>query len=61
MQKRKLGRTGLNVSPIAVGGAALTYFQASTGWDPMPGEDAPVCSVHFRPAMAHELGTVRGG
>ena len=35
MQKRKLGRTGLDVSPIAIGGAAFTYVQASAGWDPM--------------------------
>jgi aryl-alcohol dehydrogenase-like predicted oxidoreductase len=34
MHKRKLGRTGLEVSPIAIGGAAFTYVHASTGWDP---------------------------
>ena len=34
MRKRKLGRTGLEVSPIAIGGAAFTYVQQSQGWDP---------------------------
>jgi aryl-alcohol dehydrogenase-like predicted oxidoreductase len=35
MKTRVLGRTGLAVSPIAIGGAAFTYVQESTGWDPM--------------------------
>ena len=35
MQKRKLGRTGLEVSPIAIGGAAFTYVHRATNWDPM--------------------------
>ncbi|MGE4337299.1 MAG: aldo/keto reductase [Pigmentiphaga sp.] len=34
MNMRKLGRTGLNISPIAFGGATITYTQKSTGWDP---------------------------
>lgn len=34
MQKRKLGRTGLSVSPIAIGGAAFTYVHKTGGWDP---------------------------
>ncbi|MEN2738401.1 aldo/keto reductase [Microbacterium sp. X-17] len=38
MQKRELGRTGLQVSPIAIGGAAFTYVERSTGWNPK--EDA---------------------
>ena len=38
MKKRSLGRTGLVVSPIAIGGAAFTYVHKSSGWDPM-GED----------------------
>lgn len=33
MQKRRLGRTGLMVSPIAMGGAAFAYAQQSTDWD----------------------------
>lgn len=35
MQKRALGRTGLVVSPIAIGGAAFSYVQRKTGWDPL--------------------------
>jgi aryl-alcohol dehydrogenase-like predicted oxidoreductase len=35
MKKRILGRTGLEVSPIAIGGAAFTYVQESRGWNPM--------------------------
>jgi aryl-alcohol dehydrogenase-like predicted oxidoreductase len=35
MKKRKLGRTGLDVSPIAIGGAAFTYVHKAGGWDPM--------------------------
>jgi aryl-alcohol dehydrogenase-like predicted oxidoreductase len=35
MQRRKLGRTGLEVSPIAIGGAAFSYVHRSRGWDPM--------------------------
>jgi aryl-alcohol dehydrogenase-like predicted oxidoreductase len=34
MRQRELGRTGLYVSPIAVGGAVFGYQQASAGWDP---------------------------
>lgn len=35
MQRRKLGKTDLEVSPIAIGGAAFSYVQRSTGWDPL--------------------------
>jgi aryl-alcohol dehydrogenase-like predicted oxidoreductase len=35
MKKRKLGRTGLDVSPIAIGGAAFSYAHKAQGWDPM--------------------------
>lgn len=34
MKKRMLGRTGLEVSPIAIGGAAFTYVHESAGWNP---------------------------
>jgi aryl-alcohol dehydrogenase-like predicted oxidoreductase len=34
MKKRTLGRTGLQVSPIAIGGAAFTYVHESSGWNP---------------------------
>jgi hypothetical protein len=38
MQKRTLGRTDLQVSPIAIGGATFTYVHKTTGWDPMSGD-----------------------
>lgn len=38
MQKRKLGRTGLEVSPIAIGGSAFTYVHQASGWDPTTSE-----------------------
>ena len=34
MRRRTLGRTGLEVSEIALGCAAFSYSQASRGWDP---------------------------
>jgi aryl-alcohol dehydrogenase-like predicted oxidoreductase len=34
MKKRKLGRTGLDVSPIALGGATFGYMNRATNWDP---------------------------
>jgi len=38
MLKRKLGRTGLEVSPIAVGGASFAYEHRAQGWDPFTEE-----------------------
>jgi aryl-alcohol dehydrogenase-like predicted oxidoreductase len=38
MNKRKLGRTGLEVSPIALGGACFGYVQRSSNWDPWSDE-----------------------
>ncbi len=35
MQKRKLGNTNLEVSPIAIGGAAFSYVHHAAGWDPL--------------------------
>jgi aryl-alcohol dehydrogenase-like predicted oxidoreductase len=34
MERRRLGRTGLEVSPIALGGAPFGYVQRSRDWDP---------------------------
>ncbi|WP_353711989.1 aldo/keto reductase [Arthrobacter sp. K5] len=42
MQKRSLGRTGLEVSPIAIGGAAFTCVHEATGWNPLSKEGADV-------------------
>lgn len=41
---RRLGRTGLTVSPIALGGAAFAYTHRATGWDPY--SDAGKAVVH---------------
>lgn len=38
MNKRTLGRTGLKVSPVAIGGAAFTYVHQARGWNPMSDE-----------------------
>ena len=42
MQRRKLGRTGLDVSPIAIGGAAFSYVHSSMGWNPKSDEGRKV-------------------
>jgi len=34
LRKRTLGRTGLEVSPIALGGASFGYVHRSANWDP---------------------------
>jgi aryl-alcohol dehydrogenase-like predicted oxidoreductase len=34
MKRRTLGRTGLEISPIAFGGATITYTHKTTGWNP---------------------------
>jgi aryl-alcohol dehydrogenase-like predicted oxidoreductase len=51
MQKRKLGRTGLDVSPIAIGGAAFTYVQRATGWDPMSEDGRKVVHATLNAAL----------
>jgi aryl-alcohol dehydrogenase-like predicted oxidoreductase len=38
MLKRTLGRTGLQVSPIAIGGAAFAYEHRTQGWNPLSDE-----------------------
>ena len=42
MLKRTLGRTGLEVSPIAVGGAAFAYQHRAQGWNPFEEEGRKV-------------------
>lgn len=42
MKMRKLGRTGLLVSPIAAGGAAFSYVHKLQGWDPLSDEGRKV-------------------
>jgi aryl-alcohol dehydrogenase-like predicted oxidoreductase len=38
MEKRQLGRTGLMVSPLAIGGAPFGYQDPSSKWDPYSAE-----------------------
>ncbi|WP_417722671.1 aldo/keto reductase [Salipiger sp.] len=38
MKTRVLGRTGLNVPPIALGGAAFSYVHETAGWNPRSDE-----------------------
>jgi aryl-alcohol dehydrogenase-like predicted oxidoreductase len=48
MKKRALGRTGLMVSPIALGGAPFGYGQAGAGWDPRSeaGRRIAIATIH---------------
>jgi aryl-alcohol dehydrogenase-like predicted oxidoreductase len=54
MQRRRLGRTGLLVSPIAVGGAPFGYVQKSVGWNPISDEGR--ATVHDTLNRALDLG-----
>ena len=58
MQKRKLGRTGLHVSPIAIGGAAFTYVQESTGWNPTSDEGRKVVHQTLHTALDNGINYV---
>lgn len=51
MQKRKLGRTGLEVSPIAIGGAAFAYAHHTQNWDPMTEEGRQVVYATLNAAL----------
>jgi aryl-alcohol dehydrogenase-like predicted oxidoreductase len=42
MKTRTLGRTGLEVSPLSIGGAAFAYVHKMGGWDPMTDEGRQV-------------------
>jgi aryl-alcohol dehydrogenase-like predicted oxidoreductase len=48
MQKRILGRTGLTVSPIALGGSPFGYAHKAAGWDPYSpeGRRAAIGTIH---------------
>lgn len=51
MKKRKLGRTGLEVSPIAIGGAAFTYVHKTQGWDPLSEDGRKVVYATLNAAL----------
>lgn len=48
MKKKMLGRTGLAVSPIAIGGAAFAYVHRAKGWDPLSedGKEVVYSTLH---------------
>ncbi len=51
MKKRTLGRTGLEVSPIAIGGAAFAYVHRATGWDPLSEDGRKVVHATINAAL----------
>jgi aryl-alcohol dehydrogenase-like predicted oxidoreductase len=51
MQRRKLGHTGLEVTPIAIGGAPFTYVHKSAGWDPKSPEGRKVALSTIHAAL----------
>lgn len=55
MKKRVLGRTGLEVSPIAIGGAAFTYVHKSAGWDPKTAAGRKVVYETLNTALDHGI------
>jgi aryl-alcohol dehydrogenase-like predicted oxidoreductase len=48
LKKRKLGRTVLEVSPIALGGASFGYVHRSANWDPYSeqGHDIAIATLN---------------
>lgn len=58
MTKRKLGRTGLEVSPIAIGGAAFTYVHKAAGWDPTSDEGRKVVWQTLHECLDHGVNYV---
>ena len=53
MKKRKLGRTGSEVSPIAIGGSAFTYVHQASGWDPTTAERRSLVYSMLNTALDH--------
>ena len=51
MNKRQLGRTHLEVSPIAMGGAAFTYVHQARGWNPTTEEGRKVVHTTLHTAL----------
>jgi aryl-alcohol dehydrogenase-like predicted oxidoreductase len=51
MIKRKLGRTGLEVSPIAIGGAAFTYVHQAQNWNPKSDEGRKIVYATINAAL----------
>ena len=55
MKKRTLGRTGLAVSPIAIGGAAFAYVHKAGGWDPTTEDGRKVVHATLETALDDEI------
>jgi aryl-alcohol dehydrogenase-like predicted oxidoreductase len=55
MQKRTLGRSGLDVSPIAIGGTAFSYVHQSMGWDPMSEDGRKVVHETLNTALNRSI------
>ena len=51
MNRRPLGRTGLTVSPIAMGGAAFAYTHETKGWDPLSDDGRKVVHATLNAAL----------
>lgn len=55
MQKRRLGRTGLLVSPIALGGSAFTYVHKAQNWDPHSPEGRSIVLAMIHKSLDHGI------
>lgn len=51
MKKRPLGRTGLEVSPIAIGGSAFAYVHEAGGWNPHTDEGRRIVLATLNTAL----------
>ena len=55
MLLRKLGRTALMVSPIAMGGAPFGYVHRAAGWDPRSAEGRRLAIATLHAALDHGI------
>jgi aryl-alcohol dehydrogenase-like predicted oxidoreductase len=55
LKKRKLGRTDLEVSPIAIGGAAFAYVHRAQNWDPLTDEGRNTVYLTLNTCLDHGI------
>lgn len=55
MKQRTLGRTGLQVSPIAIGGAAFTYVDPANDWNPKTDAGRKIVNDTLNTALDHGI------
>ena len=55
MIRRTLGGTGLQVSPMAIGGAAFTYVHESSGWNPRTEEGSGLVVETLNACLDHGI------